>query len=154
MLEARFLTDTLLEVKESLMGFNRTKVTFWYYDLVRNLVSSTGKEGSSPDRMMSPQQRDWLTRHTIPLAHRQALAAQEWAAKQPERDAELARRADYRARLTELNARRVRWNRENPVDGLTEEEQDAIDDEFDALWDQWKRELRVYNYYEGLRKAA
>ena len=34
MLEIKYIADDIIEVKEILMGFNLSQVSYWYYDIV------------------------------------------------------------------------------------------------------------------------
>lgn len=44
------LTGNILEVKETLMSVFDTKVSYWYYDIDKWMVSSHGKKDDKPDR--------------------------------------------------------------------------------------------------------
>lgn len=145
-LNARFLTETLLEVKESLLSANHTKVNWWYYDLSTNLCSYTGCEGDAPTRPMTKEQRAWVDKHLIPLAHRQADEAYIAAQRQATADAQRKKAEDYCRRIEELDARSRRWEAANPILDASHEELNRMELEHDALRDFWKRELRVYNY--------
>jgi len=146
MLDARFLTETLLEIKESIFGPTHTKVNFWYYDLANNLCSYTGCEDDTPTRPMTPEQRAWVDKHMVPLAHRQADEAYVAAQRHAKTQSARRRAEDYCRRIDELNERNRRWEEANPIFDVSHEELNRIELEQDALRDFWKRELKVYNY--------
>jgi hypothetical protein len=56
----------ILEVKETQMSFHADKTTYWYYDTTKWLKSSTGKQGSTPDRVMSPEDIKWVQTYYLP----------------------------------------------------------------------------------------
>lgn len=60
------LEGDILEVKQALMSFHKTEVSYWYYDIKRWLVSSFGKQGDRPDRVMRPEQIEWVRKHYLP----------------------------------------------------------------------------------------
>lgn len=146
MLKLRFLTPTLLELQDHQLSFVDTKVKFWYFDLEKRLVSSHGREGDTPDRPMGDERWSWVQEHYIPLAQKQAAEAaaaqHKWESDAPKRAAAV----DYRNRCAELDQRRAAWEAANPLNGLTDEQADALDNELETHWNFWKRELRVYNF--------
>lgn len=80
MLEAEFLTNGLLRVKETLMSFTQTSTSFWYYDLEKNLKSLTGKEGEVPLAPITDAQLSWIQTYYVPLAQKQREAREAQAA--------------------------------------------------------------------------
>jgi hypothetical protein len=58
----------ILEVKETLMSFHDTKVTYFYYDTEHWMVSSHGKKGDRPDCTMTPESIAWVKDHYLPKA--------------------------------------------------------------------------------------
>lgn len=66
MLEIKKISENVIEVKETLMGFTNTKYSFWYYDIKNWLVSSHGKENDVPDRVMTESGIDWCKKYYIP----------------------------------------------------------------------------------------
>lgn len=59
------LTGNILEVREETIGWNDTKVTFWYYDVERWLVSN-GRPNEAPTRPISPEAIAWVQKHYLP----------------------------------------------------------------------------------------
>jgi hypothetical protein len=59
------LTGDVLEVTETLIGWNSTKVTFWYYDVANWLVSN-GRPNEAPTRPMTPDAIAWVQKYYIP----------------------------------------------------------------------------------------
>lgn len=55
-----------VEVKESLLSFTDTEVTFWYYDTDNWLRTVLGKEGEVPIQPMTEQEIDWATKYYLP----------------------------------------------------------------------------------------
>lgn len=60
------LEGDILEVTETLMSFHNTRVSYWYYDIKRWLVSSFGKQGDRPDRVMCSGQIEWVRKYYLP----------------------------------------------------------------------------------------
>lgn len=60
------LTGDVLEVTETLIGWNDTKVTFWYYDVANWVKSSHGKANEVPTRPMSQGSIDWVKKYYLP----------------------------------------------------------------------------------------
>jgi len=60
------LDGDILEVKETIHGFNNSKVTYFYYDIKNWKKSSTGKKDSKPDRDMIQADIDWVKKYYIP----------------------------------------------------------------------------------------
>lgn len=60
------LTGDVLEVTETLIGWNSTKVTFWYYDIKNWLKSSHGKANEVPTRPMDQGSIDWVQKYYLP----------------------------------------------------------------------------------------
>ncbi|KVP40017.1 hypothetical protein [Burkholderia ubonensis] len=66
-------TTGILEVKEVLMSFTTTQTRFWYYDTKKWLKSSHGKQGDTPDRVMTDSDIRWVKQYYLPKV--QPLAA-------------------------------------------------------------------------------
>lgn len=68
MLAMKEIRPNIFELKESIMGVTMTKVTYWYYDLTRNLVS---EKPNFPDEMITRSldkaDRMWFERYYRPL---------------------------------------------------------------------------------------
>ncbi|KWU26316.1 hypothetical protein [Burkholderia cenocepacia] len=62
------LNGTVLEVKEALMSFTDTKVSYWYYDIHTWLRSLTGKPHDMPSQPMSPEEIEWVRTYYLPKA--------------------------------------------------------------------------------------
>jgi hypothetical protein len=62
------LNGAILEVKESLLGWTDTKVSFWYYDVENWTRSLTGKRDEAPSEPMRPDEIDWAKKHYLPKA--------------------------------------------------------------------------------------
>ena len=58
----------VLETTECILSFNKTKYTYWYYDLKNNLVSSHGKKYDNPDRPLSLESRKRIETIYLPKA--------------------------------------------------------------------------------------
>jgi hypothetical protein len=59
------LKQNILTVVETLLSFNHTRATFWYYDIEQWKKSSTGKEGSVIDREMTQSDINWVKKHYL-----------------------------------------------------------------------------------------
>ena len=60
------LEGDILEVKEALMSFTSTKVSYWYYDIKNWRKSSHGKANDPCDRVMSASDIAWVEKYYIP----------------------------------------------------------------------------------------
>lgn len=60
------LEGDILEVRQELYGAGATRISHWYYDIKRWMVSSFGKNGDQPDRHMTASQILWVRRHYLP----------------------------------------------------------------------------------------
>lgn len=56
----------VLEVAETTISFKETRVRYWYYDTRRWLMSSHGKKGDIPERVMSQSDIDWVKKYYLP----------------------------------------------------------------------------------------
>lgn len=70
MLQRRLLSPTLLEVVQTICGFNCTRTTYWYYDTENWLRSQLGKKDEKPSVPMDQESIDWCKKHHIPKAER------------------------------------------------------------------------------------
>lgn len=61
--------DELLEVVETHYSWTETKRTFWYYDIINNLKSITGRQNETPSVLMNESQIEWVRKHYIPKAN-------------------------------------------------------------------------------------
>jgi len=52
----------VVAVKESILSFVDTKVSYWYYDLEKNMKSSHGKKDDVVDREMAHHDRENVLR--------------------------------------------------------------------------------------------
>ena len=85
MLQIRYISDSIIEVKESVMGFNSTSVRYFYYDIInwiRYYNRPTSKpmtvelinSNPTPDKKyhevqkMSERDIDWVKKYYIPKA--------------------------------------------------------------------------------------
>ena len=59
----------ILEVKEVLMSATKTATRYWYYDTRKWLKSSNGKQGDTPDRVMSAEDIKWVKSNYLPKSH-------------------------------------------------------------------------------------
>jgi len=59
------LDGDILEVIESVHGWSKTKVTYWYYDIKQWKVSSHGKQFDVPDRAMVPDAIEWVKKYYL-----------------------------------------------------------------------------------------
>lgn len=67
MLSYRMVDENILEVKETIHSFTKTKNTFWYYDIKNWFKSSTGKENDMNHmRKMTQTDIDWVKKYYIP----------------------------------------------------------------------------------------
>lgn len=55
----------VLEVREDIHSFFRTRTTWWYYDTVLWLCSLTGKQGETPTQHMTPMEIAWVREHYL-----------------------------------------------------------------------------------------
>lgn len=60
------VSDNIIEVKEDIHGFHKTKTSYWYYDILNWKSSSTGKKDSPVDRVMTQSSIDWCKKYYIP----------------------------------------------------------------------------------------
>jgi len=60
------LNDNVLHVTETLHSFSKDKVSHWYYDINTWMVSSHGKEGDTPDRIMCDESIAWVRKYYLP----------------------------------------------------------------------------------------
>ncbi len=61
------LDGTVVHVVQTTMGFKRTFVEHWYYDLATLKRSSFGRLGDPCDRPMEPLALDWYRKYTRKL---------------------------------------------------------------------------------------
>lgn len=64
------LEGNILEVKETLMSFHDTRVSYWYYDIDKWLVSRFGKRGEAPVQPMDQSAIEWVKKHYLPKVGR------------------------------------------------------------------------------------
>lgn len=64
------LEGNILEVKETLMSFHETRVSYCYYDIDKWLVSRFGKRGEVPVHPMAPSAIEWVKKHYLPKVGR------------------------------------------------------------------------------------
>lgn len=60
------LKGDILEVKETLMSFTSTEVSYWYYDIKNWKKSSHGKINDPCDRNMNRSDIIWVSKYYIP----------------------------------------------------------------------------------------
>jgi hypothetical protein len=67
MLMFKMDSDTgILEVTEVLMSALKTQTRYWYYDTGKWLKSSHGKQGDTPDRIMTDADIQWVKQYYLP----------------------------------------------------------------------------------------
>jgi len=62
------LCGNFMEVKESIHGFNRTKITYWYYDINNWIKSIKGERNEIPSQKMTINEINWVKKYYIPKA--------------------------------------------------------------------------------------
>lgn len=68
MLDCKINAAKVLEVKETLMGWHGSKVTYWYYDTQNWLRSRLGKKGETPSEPMRKENIAWVQKYYLPKA--------------------------------------------------------------------------------------
>lgn len=68
MLERRRTEEGLLEVKQTLMSFHGTQVSYWYFDTQRWLRSLHGRQGDAPTEPMTDSAIAWVRKYHLPAA--------------------------------------------------------------------------------------
>lgn len=71
MLIFNWVSPTILEVQEHLMGWTDTKITYWYYDTKKYLVNQRGQQNETPTEPMNESSIKWLHDHHLPNAKKQ-----------------------------------------------------------------------------------
>jgi len=56
----------MIEVKEDILSFYKTKTTYWYVDTKKWMESSHGRKNDVPDRVMTKEQVAWVKKYYIP----------------------------------------------------------------------------------------
>lgn len=64
----RKLEGDILTVKQVLMSFHGTAISWWYYDVKRWLKSQHGREGDVPVQPMTDEQIAWVKKYDLPAA--------------------------------------------------------------------------------------
>ena len=59
-------TGNVIEVEETLHGYNSTSVHYRYYNLVTWMKSSTGEKDAELDFRMDQGSIDWAKKHYLP----------------------------------------------------------------------------------------
>lgn len=60
------LTDNILEVTETIHGWNTSAHSYWYYDIVNWRKSSNGKQNDKIDRDMDESSIVWVKTNYLP----------------------------------------------------------------------------------------
>ena len=63
------LEGDILEVKEEIMGFSKTKTSYWYYDIVNWMNNANGKR-SPLDMKDSPEMIKWVKENYLPKVNK------------------------------------------------------------------------------------
>ena len=63
------LEGNILEVKEEIMGFSKTKTSYWYYDIVNWMNNANGKR-SPLDMKVSPEMIKWVKENYLPKVNK------------------------------------------------------------------------------------
>ena len=65
MLELRLEGD-ILQVKETIMGFSKDRVSYWHYDIKNWMDNANGKR-EPLDKKMSQGSIDWVKKYYLPV---------------------------------------------------------------------------------------
>lgn len=60
------LNGDILEVKETLMGWTDTRISYWYYDIKKWLKSLNGRHGDKAILPMLDGDIAWVRNHYLP----------------------------------------------------------------------------------------
>lgn len=60
------LEGDVLEIHQTIHTWNKTHHQFWYYNIRTWMVSSHGRKGDTPDRLMSESDIAWVKEHYLP----------------------------------------------------------------------------------------
>jgi hypothetical protein len=63
------LEGDILEVKEVSMSWNKTNISYWYYDIVNWLDNANGKK-EPLDRKVCPAQIEWVKKYYLPKVNK------------------------------------------------------------------------------------
>lgn len=69
--------DGVIEVRAELYSFTETEISWFYYDLQKRLVSSNGRQGDVPDRLMDDASYDWAVKYYVPKISPYSMTAIE-----------------------------------------------------------------------------
>ena len=76
------MKEGVLVVRDELLSFDGTQVSWWYHDLENRTSSSDGKEGGELDRPMDDDAYAWIAMHYLPLLRDGSKAAASQAQAQ------------------------------------------------------------------------
>lgn len=72
---ARFVSDDVIEVEETVFYWFGTSVYYWYHDMKNRLRSLHGNKGDAPVEPMTKDGYEWAVRHYLPLAEKSKVVS-------------------------------------------------------------------------------